>query len=181
MHEILIDNLEDFLEDRLPQATGRQVQAHLDSCPECRAMLAEITESSAMLQTLAAPFEDPAPEPLPGFYAAVRQGIQERRAATPWWAFFPAIRQFATASLMLAVLLGGYAFAVQATSESAASAELLLDSPVENDAPALLSAHRHTDPNEMCRLCWSRIHRAETHHNAGFQRDSALVAIAQGD
>jgi len=165
MHTILNQNLEKYLEGRLPAGLQESLDNHLAECRSCQEALSEAMESSQLLKVLAIPEADSAPEPMPGFALNVLEGIQSgRRAETRTVSFwgtirlgFPGmslIRQMALAAVMLVVLAGGYAFSLQSTQAST-TAGLLFDMPVEREAPALITGSEATGVfGHSCLRCW---------------------------
>jgi anti-sigma factor RsiW len=165
MHTILNQNLEKYLEGRLPADLRNSLDKHLTECSSCQKTLSEAMESSQLLRVLTVTEADPAPEPMPGFALKVLEGISVARqpATSPvsFWSTirlgFPGmslIRQMALAAVMLLVLAGGYAFTLQSTQAST-TAGLLFDMPVEHDAPALITGSEATGVfGHSCLRCW---------------------------
>ena len=181
MHAILSENLENYLDGRLSRADRTSLEAHLGACGSCREALEEARQGSVLVKALFAG-EDfgSAPQPAPGFYVQVRGRIEEAKAASRWWILHPAFRQVAFASVMFVALVGGYFLTLHATELASGSAELMLDMQVERETPALLVAHRHTRPDEMCLQCWQLRQKtdvaAEDLHSKREQVMAALVS-----
>jgi anti-sigma factor RsiW len=173
MHTILNQNLEKYLEGRLPADLRDSLDNHLAECSSCQETLSEAMESGQLLKLLAVTEADPAPEPMPGFALKVLEGIQAgppfaARPASFWSTIrlgFPGmsmIRQLAMAAVMLLVLAGGYAFTLQSTQAST-TAGLLFDMPVEHDAPALITGSEATGVfGHSCLRCWQSSESAIT-------------------
>jgi anti-sigma factor RsiW len=177
MHTILNQNLEKYLEGRLPADLQNSLDQHLAECNSCQETLNEAMESSQLLKLLAVTEADPAPEPMPGFALKVLAGLPAAQPASspvaaatiPFWSTirlgFPGmalIRQMAFAAVMLLVLAGGYAFTLQSTQAST-TAGLLFDMPVEHDAPALITGSEATGNfGHSCLSCWRNAESAPT-------------------
>lgn len=146
MHLIIRDNIENYLDRRLPADVRQSVEAHLEGCAECRQVLEDTRQTSLWLKALAA--ED-APEPAAGFYLKVRQRIDSDSGFSFWGMLAPAFRQLVFAALMLAVLLGGYYFALESSEYRNTTAELMLDVPVERETPPLLADHHANQERVM--------------------------------
>lgn len=181
MHSILSENLENYLDGRLPRADRTSLEAHLEGCLSCREALEEARQSSVLVKAL---FDvddsDNTLQPAPGFYVKVRERIEAAQALSRWWILHPAFRQVAFASVMLVALVGGYSWTLHATELASGSAELMLDMQVERETPALLAVHRHTRPEEMCLQCWQLRQKtdvaAEDLHSRREQVMAALVS-----
>src|SRR5437879_6276039 len=105
MHNILSDNLEKYLEGRLPAALETSVESHLTACPSCREVRDQAMESRQLLSLFAVTSDDPAPEPALGFAIKVMAGIATAKRPSLWsgvfdFSAFPMMRQLAVASLM---------------------------------------------------------------------------------
>jgi anti-sigma factor RsiW len=169
MHTILNQNLEKYLEGRLPADLQDSLDKHLAECSSCQETLSEAMECSQLLKLLAVTEADPAPEPMPGFALKVLAGLPAAQASSAqatqgslsFWSTirlgFPGmslLRQMALAAVMLVVLAGGYAFTLQSTQAST-TAGLLFDMPVEHDAPALITGTEATGIfGHSCLSCW---------------------------
>lgn len=104
MHRLIENHLEEVLaQGRLPEP----VQQHLTECAGCRAEVGAMREHAALLRDWTAPEEV---EPRPGFYARVWDRIEMQRPVSIWGLFTDSLwgRRLATASLSLALLMGGY-------------------------------------------------------------------------
>jgi hypothetical protein len=164
MHTILNQNLEKYLEGRLPADLQDSLDKHLAECNTCQVTLSDAMESSQLLKLLAVTEADPAPDPMPGFALKVLAGlpaVQPTPQTVSFWGTirlgFPGmalIRQMALAAVALLVLAGGYAFTLQSTQAST-TAGLLFDMPVEHDAPALITGSEATGVfGHSCLSCW---------------------------
>jgi len=172
MHTILNQNLEKYLEGRLPADLQASLDKHLAECHSCQEALSDAMESSQLLKLLAVTEADPAPEPMPGFALKVLAGLpaaQPEPETVSFWSTirlgFPGmalIRQMAFAAVMLLVLAGGYAFTLQSTQASV-TAGLLFDMRGENDAPALITGSEATGAfGHSCLSCWRNAESAPT-------------------
>ncbi len=183
MHEIVKGNLETYLESRLPAAVERELEAHLAACGPCKQLIEDARQGSRLLKALAVP---DAPEPSPGFYLKVRQSIEAAQGFSFWGLLRPAFRQVAFATCMLLVLLGSYYLSLQSNEFRSSTAELLLDMPVEHEAPAMLAVHNHPadNPSEWCLQCWRAHQRGTAPSEPGEDRErvmAALLAAPVGD
>jgi predicted anti-sigma-YlaC factor YlaD len=192
MHTILNQNLERYLEGRLPVDLQSSLDSHLEQCSSCQEVLNEAMESSRLLKVFALTEADPAPEPMPGFALKVLQGIetghQPARQSASFWSTIrqgfpglPMIRQLAMAAVMLLVLAGGYVFTLQ-TSEASTTAGLLFDMPVEHDAPALITGSEATGAfGHSCLRCWQSSESAVTPEsvsaNEHANREQTMTAL----
>lgn len=105
MHQPIRDNLEEYLKgagSQMPQ----EFNAHLASCHDCAAELRLLEDQAAMLRSLQAGEV----EPSPGFYARVRERIEEQAKSSIWSVFLdPSFgRRLAVASAALVLLLATY-------------------------------------------------------------------------
>ena len=178
MHSILSENLENYLDGRLPRAVRTGLEAHLTDCVSCREALEEARQSSLLVKMLfAGDDSDNGPVPAPGFYVKVRERIEAAKAASRWWILYPAFRQLAFTAAMFVALVGGYFFTLHATELTSGSAELMLDMQVERETPALLAAHRHANPEEMCLQCWQRRKSSNAAGDLHSKREQVMAAL----
>jgi hypothetical protein len=172
MHTILNQNLEKYLEGRLPADLQDSLDKHLAECNSCQETLSDAMESSHLLKLLAVTEADPAPEPMPGFALKVLAGLPSAQPSTPKVSFWSTIRmgfpgmsmmrQMALAAVMLVLLASGYAFTLQSTQAST-TAGLLFDMPVEHDAPAMITGSEATGVfGHSCLSCWRNAESAPT-------------------
>jgi len=120
MHQPIRDNLEDYLKGstrQVPQA----FHAHLVACEECASELRLLETQANMLRSLRS-VEDVGP--MPGFYARVRERIEDQGRVSVWSIFLqPSFgRRLAIASATLALLLGTYLISTEPGNPSVASA-----------------------------------------------------------
>ena len=101
MHRPARERLEEYLAGRCGE------DAHFDSCEDCRVQAGEMADQARRLRLLATVEEV---EPLPGFYARVRDTIDARRSAGTWILFADPgfARGLTYAALTLVVVLGSY-------------------------------------------------------------------------
>jgi hypothetical protein len=111
MHQPVKDRLEEYLRGvggGFQKPLPPDFENHLEACGECSAELSEFERHTTALRSLRAPQDA---EPKSGFYARVRQRIDEARATSSVWAAFlePLFaKRLAIASAALVVLLGTY-------------------------------------------------------------------------
>jgi anti-sigma factor RsiW len=92
------DRVTGYVDDALDAATRAEVESHLATCAACREQIAFERDLRAGLRAL------PAPEPRPGFEAALRRRLAaERRGGRPW------LLPFAAALALLALWARGTA------------------------------------------------------------------------
>lgn len=109
MHQVIVDDLEEYLSGALPAGPRRQFEAHLETCEECRREATSMVEISGYFEPLR-PGE--ALEPASGFYARVMQQVRTHEPALSFWSLFsldPGFgRRIAFASLLTLAVLGGF-------------------------------------------------------------------------
>jgi predicted anti-sigma-YlaC factor YlaD len=120
MHQPIRDNLEEYLKgstQQVPQA----FHAHLVACEECASELRLLQTQANMLRSLRS-VEDVGP--IPGFYARVRERIEDQGRVSVWSIFLqPSFgRRLAIASATLVLLLGTYLISTEPGNPSVASA-----------------------------------------------------------
>jgi len=71
-----------YLRGDLPEARSRTVMRHVETCPECRNTLADLSRS---LELLAGSFEDPEPDDLAAMRSAVMEKIRTRPRGLGRW------------------------------------------------------------------------------------------------
>jgi anti-sigma factor RsiW len=105
MHEVIIEDLEEYLAGTLPPSARRRFQAHLETCGNCRREVHGMREVTHVLASLKP--AEPA-EPSPGFVARVMQQVAERPAPSIWSPFadFAFGRRVVFASLLTLAVLG---------------------------------------------------------------------------
>jgi predicted anti-sigma-YlaC factor YlaD len=120
MHQPIRDNLEEYLKGSIRQVP-QAFHAHLVACEECASELRLLETQANMLRSLRS-VEDVGPSP--GFYARVRERIEDQGKASIWSVFLqPSFgRRLAIASATLALLLGTYLISTEPGNPSVASA-----------------------------------------------------------
>lgn len=105
MHEPIWEGMEGFLAGK-PDASFTR---HLDSCAECRDMVALMQAQSLMIRTLKAPADV---EPPAGFYARVMDRIDTQRNASIWSVFLEPLfaKRLVYSTAVLTALLGIFLF-----------------------------------------------------------------------
>ncbi len=181
MHTILNQNLEKYLEGRLPAEIRTSLETHLSQCRSCRAELDEMIENRRLLSVFSFSEDDPALEPMPGFSVKVLASIAAAPAPMPWWRTLlqnVPVRQATFAAALLAVVSSGYAFTLKTASPSP-TAELLVDVPTYRQAPATLFVHHHAEHRHdaICMQCWrnSKVASAASDNHA--VREEALASL----
>ena len=134
MHQPIRDNLEDYLKGstrQVPQA----FHAHLVACEECASELRLLETQANMLRSLRS-VEDVGP--MPGFYARVRERIEDQGRVSVWSIFLqPSFgRRLAIASATLVVLLGTYLVTTEPGDQSVALAPTTVATDTTSTADA---------------------------------------------
>ncbi len=132
LHDIVIDELETHLSGGgVARRASRNFYAHLDTCSECRAEVAEMDELSRLLRELR-PAENsvdsPAIEPSLGFYNRVRYRILDHQRHEAWGLFSPGaafFRRIAFASLLLLAGLGTFLVSRESSFSGADAASFM--------------------------------------------------------
>jgi anti-sigma factor RsiW len=105
MHAVIIDDLEEYLAGTLPPSAERRIQAHLETCGECRQEIQGMQDVTEMMGSLklSEPFT-----PSPGFVARLMQDMAGRPAPSFWSPFgdFAFGRRVVFASLLTLAVLG---------------------------------------------------------------------------
>lgn len=106
MHELIRNDLEDYLGGRLTPGRLAEFRKHTAECRSCREQVAGFEAQSALFRSLRASQEELAPEP--GFYARVLDRIEAQRSASPWSVLLQPIfaRRLMYASLALFLVVG---------------------------------------------------------------------------
>jgi predicted anti-sigma-YlaC factor YlaD len=133
MHQPIRDNLEDYLKgstQQVPQA----FHAHLVACEECASELRLLETQANMLRSLRS-VEDVGP--IPGFYARVRERIEDQGRVSIWSIFLqPSFgRRLAIASATLVLLLGTYLVSTEPGTPSVVSAPTVATDTVNVSSP----------------------------------------------
>jgi anti-sigma factor RsiW len=150
MHQPIRDNLEEYLKGstrQVPQA----FHAHLVACEECASELRLLETQANMLRSLRS-VEDVGP--IPGFYARVRERIEDQGRVSIWSIFLqPSFgRRLAIASAALVVLLGTYLVTTEPGDQGLASAPTVATDIVSTPAPdasAVDSLQQQRQRNEV--------------------------------
>lgn len=153
MHRVVETRLESYLDGSLLPAGRREVDSHLEGCSACRQELAELLETHEWMQVLVT--NEPL-APAPGFYNRVRSRIETERMrpAWPFWQLFPALgRQLAFAMIVLTILLGAYAVALNHTERGRGNdaAEIALESPVMRAETPTLTGDSYANRERVMR------------------------------
>jgi anti-sigma factor RsiW len=140
MHAVVMENLEEYLSGALEPATQREIDAHLSTCKMCHEEIQGMQDVSQLFISLRS---DEVHEPSPGFYAAVRQQVGDRKAAPSFAGLFQAdfifARRLAFASLLILAVLGGYLVSSEIEYSGGPSPDAVMaqqDSPSFDSAPA---------------------------------------------
>jgi len=106
MHELIRNDLEDYLGGRLGGGREVEFRRHLAGCGACREQVAQLEAQSVLLRSLRPCQEELAPGA--GFYARVVERIEAQRAASLWSVFLQPIfaRGLLYASLALFLIVG---------------------------------------------------------------------------
>jgi len=115
MHELVRNDLEDYLSGRLTPGRLAEFCKHTAECRACRQQVEGFKAQSAMFRSLRVEREEVAPAP--GFYARVLDRIEAQRNESLWSVFLQPIfaRRLMYASLALFLVVGS---SVLWTSES---------------------------------------------------------------
>jgi anti-sigma factor RsiW len=107
MHDIVRDNLEDYLRLNGGSQGSVEVERHLSTCAECREAVGYMRETSSVLASLRAPAES---DPSPGFYDRVMNRIESERKPSVWSLLLDPIfgKRLVYAALTLVVMLSTY-------------------------------------------------------------------------
>lgn len=111
MHKPTMEGLEAYLAGRTADAAAMALEAHIEACAECRAMVGGMKLQSGMVRVLKPGQEI---EPAPGFYARVMERIEAQAAGSFWAVFLEPFfaRRFMYASLALMMAMFGAAATV---------------------------------------------------------------------
>jgi predicted anti-sigma-YlaC factor YlaD len=136
MHGLIRQGVEEYLHGGPARKLPDGFEEHLRSCEECREEVSWMQEQSQLLRTLVPGREV---DPVPGFYARVLDRIEVQQVVSPWSAFLDPLfgRRLAAASLMLAVLLGGYLVLNERLDSGVASSAAESIMAVEEHPPGL--------------------------------------------
>ena len=143
MHGPIRERLEELLEAQGSAREDQGLQKHLSSCSECALQLGTMRAQAELLHTWRAPEEV---EPAPGFYARVRQRIEERAKESMWAPFIysPVAKRLTYASLAATLLLGSYVIS-QETQNGPFGGEPLIAQQVHRDARVMGSREQQRE------------------------------------
>lgn len=136
MHDIVRDNLEEFLRLNGGSQGSAEVERHLSTCAECSEAVGHMRETSQILASLRPPDEF---EPSPGFYARVISRIESESKPSVWSLLVDPVfgKRLVYAALTSVVLLGTYLVTTENNTDLniASAPEAILSD--QNSAPAL--------------------------------------------
>jgi anti-sigma factor RsiW len=138
MHVVVMDNLEEYLAGALEPAAQRKIEAHLSTCKMCREEIHSMQDVSQLFGSLRSEevFDLP-----PGFYASVRQTVDDRRAVPTFAGLFGMDfafgRRLVFASLLTLAVLGSYLVSREIEYQTGPSPEAVM---AEQDSPTFESA-----------------------------------------
>jgi hypothetical protein len=143
MHGFIRGRLEDLLAAKDITGKDPDVVEHLSSCNECLSELNAMGMQSEALRSLRAPEEV---EPAPGFYARVRQRIEERTKDSIWAGFIysPFAKRLTYASLAAALLLGSFVIG-QETRDGHLTGERMIAQQLHSDVPVIGSRQQQRE------------------------------------
>jgi anti-sigma factor RsiW len=140
MHAVVMENLEEFLAGALEPAAQRVVKVHLSTCKMCREEIQIMQDVSQLFVSLRS---DEVFDPSPGFFAGVRQQVDDRRAVPTFAGLFAMDfafgRRLVFASLLTLAVLGTYLVSTEIEYPTGPSPEAVMaeqDSPTFESAPA---------------------------------------------
>ncbi|MBA3975352.1 MAG: hypothetical protein C0504_14190 [Candidatus Solibacter sp.] len=127
-----MEGMEAYLAGRNADAAAMALEAHIETCVECRAMVGRMRAQSGMVRTLKPEQEF---DPAPGFYARVMERIEAQAAGSFWAVFLEPFfaRRFMYASLALMMVMVVAAAAV--SSELDVHATVPMEMAVEISLP----------------------------------------------
>ncbi len=137
MHEPVRDKLEEYLNRRGGTEMPGEMAAHLQACSSCARELEQIERQAGMLRSLRAR----RCEPGPGFYARVRERIDQTDDSI--WSILlrPALgRRLVIAAYALLLLLGFYLIAFQPDDSAAAAPEIKREVTLPQQRDAVLAS-----------------------------------------
>lgn len=144
MHDIVRDNLEEYLRLNGGSQGSAEVERHLSTCPECREAVGHMRATSEILAVLRAPEEL---EPNPGFYARVISRIEAERKPSVWSLLVDPVfgKRLVYAAMTLVVVLGTYLVSTENNNTDlniASAPEVILS---DRDAAPALTADTQRD------------------------------------
>jgi hypothetical protein len=143
MHGSIRDRVEDLLTTEGPAGKDQELLKHLSSCIECSSELTAMKAHSELLHRLRAP-EDM--EPAAGFYARVRQLIEDRAKDSIWIDFIYSsfAKRLTYVSLAATLLLGSYVISQEVRDGDLTGAGIVAQQ-LHNDAPVTGSVQQQRD------------------------------------
>jgi hypothetical protein len=143
MHGSIRDRLEDLLAAEGSAGKDQGLIKHLSSCVECSSELGAMKAQSQLLHSLRAPEEL---EPAAGFYARVRQRIEDSTRDSIWTGFIysPFARRLTYVSLAATLLLGSYVIS-QEDGDGDLTAEQTVIQQFHEDPPIAGSLQQQRD------------------------------------
>ena len=114
------ERLSDYLDGLLPDAEQREFRAHVDACPQCAPLLAQVTHVVGRLHTLA-------PEPAPAALVSkiLDQTLGPRKTKHDWFGWLPMLWQprfaMGTVTVLATLLIIFQATGVRRSDITAAS------------------------------------------------------------
>jgi len=141
MHQPVRDGIEGYLAGK-PEAG---LLSHLQACPECREVVAQLESQAVLIRTLRAP---EMVEPPPGFYARVMDRIEAQGGTSIWSVFLEPLfaKRLMYASAMLTLLLGLFLFT---SPRDEFSAHSMPEHFLADEAPATQQVDSEQDRNTV--------------------------------
>ncbi|HEV2615023.1 MAG TPA: anti-sigma factor [Candidatus Acidoferrales bacterium] len=114
------ERLSDYLDGLLPAAEQREFRAHVDACPQCAPLLAQVTHVIGRLRTL-----EPEPVPAALFSTILDQTLGPRKTKREWFGWLPMLWQprfaMGTVTVLATLLIIFQATGVRRSDITAAS------------------------------------------------------------
>ncbi|MGH9729021.1 MAG: anti-sigma factor family protein [Candidatus Acidiferrales bacterium] len=114
------ERLSDYLDGLLPAAEQREFRAHVDACPQCAPLLAQVTHVIGRLRTL-----EPEPVPAALFSNILDQTLGPRKTKRDWFGWLPMLWQprfaMGTVTVLATLLIIFQATGVRRSDITAAS------------------------------------------------------------
>jgi anti-sigma factor RsiW len=109
MHAVVMESLEEYLAGLLEPVQLREIEAHLNGCSTCREEVRGMQDIGLLFSAFST---QESFEPAPGFYARVRQQVDQRKAAPSFASLFTLDlafgRRLVFACLLTLAFLGTY-------------------------------------------------------------------------
>ncbi len=140
MHRPIRDRLEDLLKIG---RSSREASEHLASCAECTVELEIMRQQRDQFAALRVP--EMAPDA--GFYARVRQRIEEQETGS-FWSFLiesPFGKRLAIGSFTVALALGSYVISQESRHRPQVESSMIALNGEHNDAPVMGSQDEQRD------------------------------------